>query len=113
MVGFVGVDECEEFAPVEGEIVLWEGGDPLLMNSLKKVAGIGIYVAPFCSRGVEDIEANMLDLLGDNVFGGKGEPDSFGGSNASTQFTEFPERATEHETKKEVATRLERIVEVL
>ena len=90
MVGFVGVDECEEFAPVEGEIVLWEGGDPLLMNSLKKVAGVRIDVAAFGGCGVEDIEADMLDLFGDDVFGGKGEPDSFGGSNAATQFPEFP-----------------------
>ena len=93
----------QEFAPVEGEIVLWEGGDPLLMNSLKKVAGVRIDVAAFGGCGVEDIEADMLDLFGDDVFGGKGEPDSFGGSNAATQFPQFPERATEHETKKEVA----------
>ena len=80
MVGFVGVDKCEEFAPVKGEIVLWEGGDTLLMNSVKKVAGVGIDVATFGDCGVEDIEADMLDLFGDDVFGRKGEPDSFGGS---------------------------------
>ena len=85
----------------------------MFVDGLEKVAGVGIDVAAFGGGGIDDVEAGGLDLFGDVVFGGEGEPDAFGGGNTAAEFAEFPEGTAKHETEEEVAAGVEGVVEVL